>query len=143
MYAIYAYIDPPNHPNLGIYAIHGVSGIGLGLPTCQRHPLSELSVRAASAAEPAPGDDPRGRPLQEPGFVPLAGGGVAVTSEKGEGMTGPDWTVLAAPVVRTEPKRRYDSRSAEWEDLSDGGARVCWRVGVDTILSPVSSHFVE
>ena len=26
MYAIYAYIDPPNHPNVGIYAIHGVSG---------------------------------------------------------------------------------------------------------------------
>ena len=27
MYAIYAYIDPPNHPNVGIYDIHGVSGI--------------------------------------------------------------------------------------------------------------------
>ena len=27
MYAIYAYIDPPNHPNVGIYGIHGVSGI--------------------------------------------------------------------------------------------------------------------
>ena len=27
MYAIYAYIDPPNHPNVGKYAIHGVSGI--------------------------------------------------------------------------------------------------------------------
>ena len=26
MYAIYAYIDPPNHPNVGKYAIHGVSG---------------------------------------------------------------------------------------------------------------------
>ena len=29
MYAIYAYIDPQNHPNVGIYAIHGVSGICL------------------------------------------------------------------------------------------------------------------
>ena len=28
MYAIYAYIDPQNHPNVGIYAIHGVSGTG-------------------------------------------------------------------------------------------------------------------
>ena len=27
MYAIYAYIDPSNHPNVGIYGIHGVSGI--------------------------------------------------------------------------------------------------------------------
>ena len=26
MYAIYAYIDPSNHPNVGIYGIHGVSG---------------------------------------------------------------------------------------------------------------------
>ena len=29
MYAIYAYIDPPNHPNVGIYDIYGVSGICL------------------------------------------------------------------------------------------------------------------
>ena len=27
MYAIYAYIDPPNHPNVGIYDIHGVFAI--------------------------------------------------------------------------------------------------------------------
>ena len=26
MYAIYAYIDPQNHPNVGIHGIHGVSG---------------------------------------------------------------------------------------------------------------------
>ena len=26
MYAIYAYIDPPNHPNVGKYTIHEVSG---------------------------------------------------------------------------------------------------------------------
>ena len=26
MYAIYVYIDPSNHPNVGIYGIHGVSG---------------------------------------------------------------------------------------------------------------------
>ena len=26
MYAVYAYIDPSNHPNVGIYTIHGVSG---------------------------------------------------------------------------------------------------------------------
>ena len=26
MYAIYAHIDPPNHPNVGKYGIHGVSG---------------------------------------------------------------------------------------------------------------------
>ena len=29
MYAIYAYIDPSNHPNVGKYDIHGVSGIAL------------------------------------------------------------------------------------------------------------------
>ena len=28
MYAIYAYIDPQNHPNVGRYGIHGVSGYG-------------------------------------------------------------------------------------------------------------------
>ena len=28
MYAIYAYIDPSNHPNVGKCTIHGVSGIG-------------------------------------------------------------------------------------------------------------------
>ena len=27
MYAIYAYIERPNHPNVGIYGIHGVSGV--------------------------------------------------------------------------------------------------------------------
>ena len=27
MYPIYAYIDPPNHPNVDIYGIHGVFGI--------------------------------------------------------------------------------------------------------------------
>ena len=27
MYGIYAYIDPPNHPNVGIYSIHGVYGL--------------------------------------------------------------------------------------------------------------------
>ena len=27
MYTIYAYIDPQNHPNVGIYGIHGVSGV--------------------------------------------------------------------------------------------------------------------
>ena len=27
MYAIYTYIDPQNHPNVGKYAKHGVSGI--------------------------------------------------------------------------------------------------------------------
>ena len=27
MYAIYAYIDPQNHPNVGKYTIHGVSGL--------------------------------------------------------------------------------------------------------------------
>ena len=27
MYAIYAYIDPPNHPNVGIYGIHGAFGV--------------------------------------------------------------------------------------------------------------------
>ena len=26
MYAIYAYIDPQNRPNVGIYGTHGVSG---------------------------------------------------------------------------------------------------------------------
>ena len=31
MYAIYAYIDPPNHPNVGIYGIHGAFGIGRSL----------------------------------------------------------------------------------------------------------------
>ena len=28
MYAIYAYIDSQNHPNVGIYGIHGVSKLG-------------------------------------------------------------------------------------------------------------------
>ena len=27
MYAIYAYIDSPNHPNVGIYGTHGAFGI--------------------------------------------------------------------------------------------------------------------
>ena len=29
MHAIYAYIDPPNHPNVCIHGIHGVSGMTL------------------------------------------------------------------------------------------------------------------
>ena len=31
MFVIYAYIDPSNHPNVGKYAIHGVSGIALAI----------------------------------------------------------------------------------------------------------------
>ena len=30
MYAIYTYIDPSNHPNVGICGIHGVSGNNMG-----------------------------------------------------------------------------------------------------------------
>ena len=36
MYAIYAYIDPSNHPNVGIYTIHGASGIGSSLALSKR-----------------------------------------------------------------------------------------------------------
>ena len=40
MYAIYAYIDPQNHPNVSIYGIHGVFGYGMGeLNTAVRPPL--------------------------------------------------------------------------------------------------------
>ena len=60
MYAIYAYIDPPNHPNVGIHAIHGVSGTWiidplLGLPTkdrvgtATRPPCEELVPRGCDA----------------------------------------------------------------------------------------------
>ena len=36
MFVIYAYIDPSNHPSVGIHGIHGVSGSGL-LLTLKRH----------------------------------------------------------------------------------------------------------
>ena len=33
MYVIYAYIDPPNHPNVGKYGIHGASGYNTPIPS--------------------------------------------------------------------------------------------------------------
>ena len=42
MYAIYAYIDPQNHPNVGIYGIHGVSGIYSNLNCLHRKELPSL-----------------------------------------------------------------------------------------------------
>ena len=40
MYGIYAYIDPPNHPNVGIYGIHG------GVPQIPKKRLVQCSLRA-------------------------------------------------------------------------------------------------
>ena len=54
MYAIYAYIDPPNHANVGTYGIHGVPGIGIQrLSTWARqtgHDASTSSVTCSVAA---------------------------------------------------------------------------------------------
>ena len=66
MYAIYAYIDPQNHPNVGIYGIHGVSGIRKGfaqfgtinpiLPKAVRPPVAPTSTEPASVGTAAPVD---------------------------------------------------------------------------------------
>ena len=60
MYAIYAYIDPQNHPIVGIYGIHGVSGyrpIGIRFRTSgpvhdwiQGHPARRPASRFARLA---------------------------------------------------------------------------------------------
>ena len=53
MYAIYVYIDPPNHPNVGIYGIHGVSGIYVnfeGPPQTMPHVL--LKARCFGSQRP-------------------------------------------------------------------------------------------
>ena len=56
MYAIYAYIDPSNHPNVGIYGIHGVSGIGVELETmdissCSQQCYSTCNTKAFPLAK--------------------------------------------------------------------------------------------
>ena len=43
MYAIYAYIDPQNHPNVSIYGIHGVSGYNFWV---RPNHISNLSPQA-------------------------------------------------------------------------------------------------
>ena len=47
MSAIQAYIDPQNHPNVGIYGIHGVSGLHqLTIPfICRPRVLEPFSIR--------------------------------------------------------------------------------------------------
>ena len=44
MYAIYAYIDPQNHPNVGIYDRHGVSGFGLQVLIFHFHVMCAVHV---------------------------------------------------------------------------------------------------
>ena len=48
MYAICAYIDPANHPDVGIYGIHGVSGNWFSL---------EFMIRSAPLVHRAPSLD--------------------------------------------------------------------------------------
>ena len=52
MYAIYTYIDPSNHPNVGIYGIHGVSGICFTIGV--RPPLHGSSYRSWKAIPSCP-----------------------------------------------------------------------------------------
>ena len=47
MYGIYAYIDPLNRPNVGIYGIHGASGIYLYMFTSML-PLRKRSIAPGS-----------------------------------------------------------------------------------------------
>ena len=47
MHAIYAYINPQNHPNVGIYSIHGVPGFRLF------HVVSVLRADAENGLEAA------------------------------------------------------------------------------------------
>ena len=49
MYAIYAYIDPPNHSNVG-YGIHGVSGY---CQVEQWNPLAETAQTSVSSNDSA------------------------------------------------------------------------------------------
>ena len=58
MYAIYAYIDPPNHPNVGIYGIYmECLGLGFASPPCR--PV--WAVRTGH-------EDPVGRGKRAPGI---------------------------------------------------------------------------
>ena len=76
MYAIYAYIDPPNHPNVGIYGIHGASGIGsyLSDPPASRPDFSlhtttgRIAERIACSLGPPLIASPEG---SAPGTTPL------------------------------------------------------------------------
>ena len=66
MYAIYAYIKPSNHPNVGIYTIHGGSWspdsydasrpAGLGLAMCRKSSNPSWSKDAESRRYPYPID---------------------------------------------------------------------------------------
>ena len=47
MYGIYAYIDPQNHPNVGIYGMHGVSGSGMHYWS----PLEDVNLAVPNLAE--------------------------------------------------------------------------------------------
>ena len=53
MYSIYAYIDPPNHPNVGKYGIHGVSGYHFLPPFSDE--MSSTKVRIRRRKRPLPG----------------------------------------------------------------------------------------
>ena len=52
MYAIYAYIDPPNHPNVGKYGIHGASGIYLSDGESARHEPRPRLLRCRRSRAP-------------------------------------------------------------------------------------------
>ena len=62
MYAIYAYIDPSNHPNVGIYGIHGVFGYTNWDPLgafVQQNSIAPFSSRDISSLGIPPHADPR------------------------------------------------------------------------------------
>ena len=45
MYGLYAYIDPPNHHNVGIYGIHGAFGLCLGSRMLRKAAMTFSTVK--------------------------------------------------------------------------------------------------
>ena len=53
MYAIYAYIDRPNHPNVSIYGIHGVFEMAVFVFVVEGHRAKPPSVVESSGENAA------------------------------------------------------------------------------------------
>ena len=54
MYAVYAYIDPSNHPSVGIYGIHGLHGV-FGSYTLQINPWKRFECQSCLTVDVCPG----------------------------------------------------------------------------------------
>ena len=98
MYGIYAYIDPPNHPNVGIYSIHGVYGI----------PSSQVKRVPVDTTRRHDCDLQNGQ-----WWVVPEGSGRFEGSPDWQSQTGRVWDLESRDVVKMQVGKKYERRTTD------------------------------